>query len=124
VPEYPHIVVGAGYLPFESEAQLAAAIADLAASTDEAKLFNEIQDDRYILETALAGSADILVTSDVSDFARGPAILFHRTDVFLFPFAGRNLVVAKPGFAAFWLRQGWVPDAAFIAGNPQDFPLR
>jgi hypothetical protein len=70
----------------------------------------------------LAGRADILVTADLDDFIRGPAIRLQRPDVALFPFADTTLVVAKPSFAAHWLRQGVVPDAAFIAARPAAFP--
>ena len=88
------------------------------------KLFHEIQDDRYVLETALAGRADILATADLSGFAKGPAIQFGRNDVLLFPFADRTLVVATPRFVVHWLSQGIVPDAQFIADNPKDFVRR
>jgi hypothetical protein len=124
MPEYPHIVVGSGYVAFETEYQLRAAIEGFAASPDVAKLFNEAQDDRYVLETALAGRADIVATSDVDDFRRGQAILLEREDIVLFPFAGRTIVIAKPSFVAYWLRQGVVPDASFVAANPNDFRTR
>ncbi len=45
----------------------------------------------------------------------------RRDDVLLFPFADRKLVIAAPKLAAFWLRQGVVPDAEFIEGRPDEF---
>jgi predicted nucleic acid-binding protein len=121
MPEHPQLVVGAGYIPFETEQELRAAVETLSGSENATKLFAETQDDRYVLETALAGRADILVTSDVNDFSRGQAIQLERSDVLLFPFSNRILVIAKPSFVAFWLRQGVLPDAAFIADNADDF---
>jgi hypothetical protein len=85
------------------------------------KLFHEMQDDRYVLETALAGRADMLVTGDVDDFCRGPAIRLQRRDVVLFPFVGRTLVVATPQFTAYWLDQGIIPDSGFVAAHAEDF---
>ena len=120
-PSRPLLNVGGGYIPFESEAQMRQSIAAQARQTDTDKLFDELRDDRFVLETALAGRADILVTCDVADFVRGPAIRFQRTDVVLFPFAGRTVVIGTPSFAVYWLRQGIVPDAAFIADRPDAF---
>jgi len=120
-PSRPLLTVGAGYIPFETEAQLRQSIAAQLRQPDADKLFDEIRDDRYVLETALAGRADILVTCNVADFARGPAIQFQRTDFVLFPFADRKLVIGTPSFAIHWLRQGIVPDAAFIADRPDAF---
>jgi hypothetical protein len=119
--DHPHLPVASSYIPFETEEQLRQSIQNHAGVADAAKLFHEIQDDRYVLETALAGKADILVTSDIAGFVRGPAIRFQRNDVVLFPFAARALVIATPSFAAHWLRQGIVPDNGFIADHPTDF---
>jgi hypothetical protein len=119
--DQPYLPVGAGFLPFETEEQLRQSIETWQSSSETAKLFHEVQDDRYVLETALAGRADILVTADLDDFIRGPAIRLQRPDVALFPFGDATLVIAKPSFAAHWLRQGVIPDAAFIAARPEEF---
>jgi hypothetical protein len=124
MPDHPHVTVGCGYIPFETEEQLRQSIENHRSDAEAGKLFHEIQDDRYVLETALAGSANILVTADVDDFARGAAVRFTRKDVLLFPFADRRLVIATPGFAAFWLRQGVVPDAEFVDAHPDEFVPR
>jgi hypothetical protein len=119
--EQPYLIVGSGYIPFETEEQLRQSIANHVGRAEADKLFHEVQDDRYVLETALAGRADILVTADVAGFAKGPAIRFQRNDVVLVPFADRTLVIAAPRFVTYWLWQGIVPDADFIADHPEDF---
>ena len=118
----PHVPVGSGFIPFETEGQLRQSIEARSRSSDTAKLFHRVQDERYVLETALAGRADILVTADLDDVMRGPVIRLERSDVALFPCAAMTLVVARPSFAAHWLRQGVVPDAGFIAARPDAFP--
>lgn len=120
--DQPYLPVGAGFGPFETEEQLRQSIEARQRPSETAKLFHEVQDDRYVLETALAGRADILVTADLDDFIRGPAIRLQRPDVAPFPLGDATLVVAKPSFAAHWLRQGVVPDAAFIAARAEAFP--
>ena len=124
MPEHPRVVVGSRYIPFETELEMRQAIENFADPANAARLFNEVQDDRYVLETALAGHADLLTTANVSDFARRSAIHLERDDVVLFPFSGRTLVIATPAFAAYWLRRGVVPDAAFVADNPDEFRMR
>jgi hypothetical protein len=42
----------------------------------------------------------------------------------MFPFGDRILVIASPAFAAYWLRQGIVPDADFIAARPHAFQVK
>jgi hypothetical protein len=120
--DLPYLPVGTGFIPFETEAQLRQSIETWQRSSDTAKLFHEVRDDRYVLETALSGRADILVTADLDDFIRGPVIRLQRPDVVLFPFGDMTLVIAKPSFVAHWLRQGVVPDAGFIAARPEEFP--
>lgn len=124
MPDHPAVAVGTGYIPFETETELRQAVEAFAERADEAKLFNEVRDDRYVLETALAGRADILATADIKDFIRGPAIPLERDDVVLFPFAGRTLVIATPAFTAYWLRQGVVPDAGFVDARPDEFQTK
>lgn len=121
LPSRPYVVVGSRYIPFETERQLRQALEHQLRPENAAKLFDEIQDDRYVLETALAGMADILVTADVQGFCRGSAVRFARDDVLLFPVADRTLVIGTPHFVSYWLFQGTVPDAAFVAGHPEDF---
>lgn len=124
MPGYPYVSIGSGYVPFETEEELRQSIANHLGRPEADKLFHEIQDDRYVLETALAGRADILATADVAGFAKGPVVQFERNDVLLFPFADRTLVIAAPRFVVYWLSQGIVPDAQFIADNLNDFVRR
>ena len=121
VPSGPYVSVGSRYIPFETEEQLRKAVETQLRPENAEKLFNEVQDDRYVLETALAGRADILVTADVGGFRKGSAVRFTRDDVLLFPLADRALVIASPHFASYWLFQGTVPDAAFVASRPEEF---
>jgi PIN domain len=122
---YPaQIPVGAGYIPFETEAQMRQSIESFSAPHNAEKLFHEIQDDRYVLETALAGRADVLATADIDDFLKGPVVLFERDDMALSPFGGHRLIIAKPSFVAYWLRQGEIPDASLITSRPDEFRLR
>jgi predicted nucleic acid-binding protein len=124
MPDHPYLSVGSGYIPFETEDEWRRSIANHLGRSDADKLFHEIQDDRYVLETALVGRADILATADVAGFAKGGAIQFERDDVLLFPFADRAPVVASPRFVVYWLSQAVVPDAQFISHNPKDFVRR
>jgi PIN domain len=121
MPSHPHVAVGSGHIPFETEEQLRSAVENQFRPENTGKLFNEVQDDRYVLETALAGRADVLVTADVGGFRKGGAIGFTRDDVVVFPLADRALVIGSPRFASYWLFQGVVPDAAFVASRPQEF---
>lgn len=121
MPSRPYVSVGSGYIPFETEERLRAAAASHLRTENAGKLFNEVQDDRYVLETALAGRADILVTADIAGFRKGSAVRFTRDDVLLFPLADRALVIGTPHFASYWLFQGTVPDAALVASRPEEF---
>ena len=123
-PDHPYVSVGSGYIPFETEEEWRRSIANHLGRAEADKLFHEIQDDRYVLETALVGRADILATADVAGFAKGAAIQFERNDVLLFPFVDRALVIGSPRFVVYWLSQGVVPDARFIEDNLQDFVRR
>ena len=106
----PSIAVGAGYVPFADETT-----ERQAAAAKGGKIFDEIEDDRHVLICAVAGDADLLVTSDVDDFRRGPArSVADRSDVILYPRLGENLVIATPSFARHWLQQGVVPDAELV----------
>lgn len=117
IPVPPFIAVAMGYVPFETEDEMRKSIEAFAAKSQIAgRLFHETQDDRYVLETAIAGQADILATIDLNDFA--------RDDVLVFPFAAKDLVIAKPAFAAHWIARGIVPDAKFIRDNRDEFRVR
>lgn len=120
--ESPQIVVGAGHIPFGTEEQVRQAVEQHALPNNANRLFDEITDDRHVLLAALAGRADILATSDTDLFSKG-AIRLEREDVVLYPFQGRTLVIARPSFVAHWLRQGIVPDYAYVQANPDDFRI-
>lgn len=121
LPEGPRIVVGSGHIPFGTEQEVCNAIRAHSLPRNADKLFDELTDDRNVLLSALAGKADILATSDTDLFRRGSAIALEREDVVLYPFAGQTLVIARPAFVAYWLREGIVPDHAFVAARPDEF---
>lgn len=123
IPTPPLIALAAGFIPFADEQEIAKAMANRLSRRDM-PLFDEIEDDRHVLTTALAGRADILITANIRDFLRGPVIRLARPDVALYPFAGQTLVVATPTFARHWLWQGIVPDAAFVQSQPDEFIRR
>jgi hypothetical protein len=122
VPTPPLITLGTGFIPFADEHDIARAIANRMSRRDK-PLFDEIEDDRHVLTTALAGRADILVTANIRDFIRGPTIRLARTDVALYPISDSMLVIATPTFVRHWLWQGIIPDAGFINARPDEFPL-
>ena len=122
--EPPHLILGSDFLPFVSEKDMYAAMethTTMRPSARVKKLFDENEDDRYVLLTALAGRADLLITTNMGDFRRGVVQDFDREDMFIISHAHHDLVVAKPFFAAYWLRQGCLPNAAYLYANPGVF---
>ncbi len=83
--------------------------------------FDEFEEDRHFLLTAMAGRADILVTQNLRHFRRSKAVMFERDDMFVIANAAHRLVVGDPHFAAYWLRQGVVPDSNMVASKPYEF---
>ena len=78
------VVVGSDFVPFASEQEAEAAAmgrASRAAGSEAEGIFDEIEDDRHVLLTALAGKADILVTTNMRDFRRGKILEFDRADM-------------------------------------------
>ena len=63
-------------------------------------------EDRHVLETAWAGQADILVTANLADFARGEYELVTEGRVYRLARDRRSMVLAHPFDAAGWLRGG------------------
>jgi hypothetical protein len=120
MPTAPLLMIGTGFVPFATEEEIKVAVANFLLREDRG-IFNEIADDRYVLETAIAGRADILITNDIRGFARGPAIKFDRSDIVLFPTAAWTVVVCTASFARHWLWLGEIPDAAFIRSRPEEF---
>lgn len=116
----PSIVVGAGHIPFADDVSERESAIAHKAKTD--KRFGEVEDDRHVLLSAVAGEANILATSDVDDFLRGPALqLEGRSDVIIYPTAVSGLVIARPAFVRHWLEQGVVPDFKFIESSSDEF---
>jgi predicted small metal-binding protein len=122
----PLVVIGSGFVPFASEAEVMAAARrharDAHGASESAKLFDEIEDDRHVLLTALAGLADVLATANLRDFRRYEFLDFGRDDMFVVPTAGHHLVVAKPAFVIHWLRAGITPNWDFVRERSDLFP--
>ncbi len=55
MPDHPYLPVGTGYIPIETEADLRPTVEAFADRVDECELLKEARDDRYVLETVLAG---------------------------------------------------------------------
>lgn len=121
MPIPPILVLESGIAPLETGLEYDESLENFRQRNQPNKLFHETQDDRYVLEAALAGGADILVTLNLLDFNGGNAIAFDRDDVLLYQTASTSLVIAKPAFVAHWMRQGIVPNADFLAKNAADF---
>ena len=121
------VVVGAGFVPFASEQEAEAAArgrASRAGGEEAGRIFNEIEDDRDVLLTAVAGRADILVTTNMRDFRRGKLLEFDREDMFVVPAPDHHLVVGTPGFATHWLRQGIIPNWNLMSSRGNEFRLK
>ena len=86
-------------------------------------MFDEVEDDRHVLLTAIAGKADILVSGNMQDFRRGKVLEFDRDDMFVVPGPDHHMVVGTPAFAAHRLRQGIVPDWDLVSSRPEEFRL-
>jgi hypothetical protein len=128
VSEAPHIVLGAGFIPFATEQEMRIATKGLQDRTAKAigyiPIYDEIEDDRIVYLTALAARADILVTDNIKDFRRAKFFEFEREDLIIICHGELEVVVAKPFFVAHWLRSGVIPDARFIRSRPEEFTIK
>lgn len=121
----PLVVVRSGFVPFATdedvirEAQRFTALINAVGVGETASIFDEITDDRHVFLTALAGRADLLVTSNIQDFRIRKALIFTRDDVLVIPNVGHTVVVCKPGFAAYHLRRGICPSWAYLKENAE-----
>ena len=72
-----------------------------------------------MLEVAVAGNADMLVTANLADFDMSDiAKVGDGTRVRIYKPAGRgSLVIAHPDDVCAWLKQGIVPTAGFASQN-------
>ena len=88
--DHPHALVGGGVYPLRDE------------------------EDRYVLEMAVAGKAALLVTANMADFETADILkVGDGARIRLYPRAGRaTLVIAHPDQNRDWLRAGVSPLAA------------
>lgn len=72
------------------------------------------REDAHVLETAIAGRADLLVTADMADFTFPGVTVFEEDRVLRFRRADHDVVIAHPFRAARWVRQGRIslPDGS------------
>lgn len=91
--DHPHALVGGGVHPVHDE------------------------EDRHVLEIAIAGEADLLATANMADFDTGDIRKVRDgTQIRLCPRPGRaSLVIAHPDQARDWLRAGLLPTRAVHA---------
>jgi hypothetical protein len=64
------------------------------------------EEDRHVLETAAAGGAGLVVTSNLGDFAIRDTEILEADRVLEYPGPRGRLVIAHPFRVAEWLRQG------------------
>ncbi len=128
IAEAPHLVLGAGFIPFATEQDMLSAVKRLqdraTRNPDDTPLSHEVEDDRIVYLTALAAGADVLATDNMTDFRRGNFLEFERDDLIIISHGSREVVVATPFFVAHWLRAGVIPDAAFIHSRPEEFVMK
>ena len=88
--DHPHALVGSGVYPLRDE------------------------EDRHVLEVAVAGEADLLVTANMADFETADVLkVGDGARIRFYPRPGRaTLVIAHPDQARDWLRSGVAPLAA------------
>lgn len=93
--DYPYVVFGGGVYPIRDT------------------------EDRHVLEVAVAGRADVLVTANMTDFDMDTIErVGSGLEVRIYPIAGRHpLIIAHPDCVRRWLRDGFVPTADVARGR-------
>lgn len=64
------------------------------------------REDAHVLETAIAGRADLLATADMADFDFSDSIVLEEGRVLRYRRADHDVVIAHPFRAARWIREG------------------
>lgn len=64
------------------------------------------REDAHVLETAVAGRADLLVTADMDDFDFSDTVVLEERRVLRYRWPGHDMIIAHPFRAARWMRQG------------------
>lgn len=67
-------------------------------------------EDVHVLETAIAGDADILATSDFDDFITYRTRIIEPGRIAVFEGPRKSLLIAHPFVVAAWEREGRIPD--------------
>jgi predicted nucleic acid-binding protein len=84
------------------------------------------EEDRHVLEVAIAGQADLLVTANMADFETDDILkIGDGVRIRLYPRPGQaTLVITHPDQARNWLRAGIQPMAAIVGCGHQSAGLR
>lgn len=64
------------------------------------------REDAHVLETAIAGRADLLATADMAHFSFSDTIVLEEDRVLRYRRADHDVVIAHPFRAARWIREG------------------
>ena len=69
----------------------------------------EDEEDRHVLETALAGKADLLITANFKDFLTKETEIIILNQHYIYGLPDRKLHIVHPYLMMDWLRQGYIP---------------
>ena len=69
----------------------------------------EDEEDRHVLETALAGKADLLITANFKDFLTKETEILILNQHYIYGLPDRKLHIVHPYLMMDWLRQGYIP---------------
>lgn len=105
--DFPHIVLGGGFIPTRDARMPVYDPYDPAVTPP---LYDP--EDGRVIDAAIAGRADALVTANFRDFAERHDTVISLGRVHIRHTAGRDLYVVQPKEMAAWLRSGQRPQPA------------
>lgn len=70
----------------------------------------EDEEDRHVLETALAGKADVLITANFQDFLTKETEIIILNQHYTYCLPDHKLHIVHPYLMMGWLRQGFIPE--------------
>ncbi len=99
--EFPHVVLGGGFLPTQD------------AKTPVHDLFDP--EDGRVIDTAIVGRADALVTANFRDFTERHDTVITPGRIHIRHTATHDLTLVQPKEMVFWLRSGQHPAPTSVA---------